>query len=88
MRYFVGVCFLVCWAALGWAQDPSALARERCVSCHDMSRTCLVDSDDAQWWTSVILRMNAYQDGLMTVDEAQILGKFLAEKDKRVFLCQ
>lgn len=88
MKYLVGVCILFCWGALAWAQEPASLAQERCVSCHDMSRTCLVESDDIQWWTSVILRMNEYQEGLVTADEAQTLGKFLSDKDKRVPLCQ
>ena len=69
------------------AQDTGAIVRERCHECHELAKTCLVETDDAQWWHETVLRMVEYKSELLTADEAAAVSVFLADKGKRASVC-
>ena len=69
------------------AQDTGALILARCVDCHEMDKTCAVQSDDPQWWNTTVLRMVEYKSELLTADEASAVSAFLADPHKRASVC-
>ena len=69
------------------AQDTGALILARCVDCHEMDKTCAVQSDDPQWWNGAVLRMVEYKSELLTADEASAVSAFLADPQKRATVC-
>ena len=70
------------------AQDTGALILARCVDCHEMDKTCVVQSDDAQWWNTTVLRMVEYKSELLTAGEAEAVSTFLADPQKRASVCE
>ena len=78
---------LVLLACFAGAQDTGTLVLERCQDCHEMDKTCLVQSDDAQWWQTTVLRMVEYKAELLTADEASTVSAFLADPQKRASVC-
>ena len=76
-----------CDAFCPYDARPYALILERCQDCHEMDKTCLVQSDDAQWWQTTVLRMVEYKGELLTADEAATVSAFLADPQKRASVC-
>jgi hypothetical protein len=82
--FLTALVLLACFAG---AQDTGSLVLERCQDCHEMDKTCLVQSDDTQWWQSTVLRMVEYKSELLTADEASAVSAFLADPQKRASVC-
>ena len=82
--FMTALVLLACFAG---AQDTGALVLERCQDCHEMDKTCLVQSGDAKWWQTTVLRMVEYRSDLLTADEASVVSAFLADPQKRVSVC-
>lgn len=76
--------FLACFVQ---AEDMRMLVVDRCQDCHDLGKTCAVQSDDAQWWGQTVARMVEYQDGLLTPDETAAVTRFLADAKNRASVC-
>ncbi len=77
---FLAACF-------AQAQDTGALILDRCVGCHEMDKTCLVASDDAQWWDGVVRRMVEYKSELLTAEEVPAVSAYLADPQRRASVC-
>ena len=78
--FFLAACF-------AQAQDTGALILDRCVDCHEMDKTCLVASDDPQWWDGVVRRMVEYKSDLLAADEIPAVSGFLADPQRRASVC-
>ena len=78
---------LILAACLAQARDTGALIRERCVDCHEMDKTCLVASDDPQWWDVTVRRMVEYKSELLTADEIPAVSAYLADPQRRASVC-
>jgi hypothetical protein len=77
---FLAACF-------AQAQDTGALILDRCVGCHEMDKTCLVASDDPQWWDGVARRMVEYKSELLTAEEVPAVSAYLADPQRRASVC-
>jgi uncharacterized Fe-S center protein len=87
-RFLPGVlAFLFLAVCFAQAQDPVSLVRERCHSCHELDKVCHVESNDAQWWNTTVLRMVEYRENLLTQGEAASLSAFLADSASRASVC-
>lgn len=90
MRTYVLGAVLVMTIAVNaaLAGDIGTMVSERCLGCHDMEKVCAVTSNDPVWWKGAVLRMVEYQADLLTPDEAETMGAFLADETQRKTLCK
>lgn len=82
----VTVAMLLC-AGMVWAGETGSLILDRCVGCHDLEKTCLVETNDEPWWDATILRMVEYQSDLLEAEEVGRVRQFLVDEEKRKALC-
>jgi hypothetical protein len=84
---WVAVGLTLLFFGLAWADDPKALVLDRCVSCHDLEKTCLVETNDVQWWDQTIARMVEYEPDLLSAAESDTIRGFLTQSGSRKTLC-
>lgn len=88
IRYLLCVAFLsallIGSASAGEMKD---LVFERCLSCHDMEKVCVVKSNNLKWWKESTQRMVGYQKDLLTTEEVDAMSKFLAAEANRKTVC-
>ena len=88
-KYALAVLLLAC-LLFGTAMaggDMKVLIADRCLSCHDMEKVCVVKSNDVKWWKDSVQRMVDYQKDLLTAGEVDAMGAFLAVEANRNMVC-
>lgn len=88
MKYVLGACCL-CGLLVGTAMagNMEKLIADRCLGCHDMAKVCMVESDDIAWWKESVRRMVDYRKNLLTAEEVDEMGAFLADEANRKAVC-
>lgn len=87
-RYVLCVAFLsVLLVGSALAGEMKDLVFERCLSCHDMEKVCVVKSNNLKWWKESTQRMVEYQKDLLTAEEVDAMSKFLATEKNRKTVC-
>ncbi len=75
---FIIIAMLFLCAAQSSAQDGRDLFEQKCIRCHTLERT-LEKSKGFEEWKRTVMRMGSYTFGQITIQDSEIIARYLAD---------